>query len=275
MRKGGRPMKNTLTGATAALAFMAAIAGSARAQDAEAGKKIFRKCASCHQIGEGAKNRTGPVLTGIIGRPAGSWPGFKYSKGMQALAEKGHVWSEDEIFAWLFNPTRYLRKKTGDPRARAKMKYMLRDEQARRDVIAYLATFEGADQTGAETAPEGASSESTPTESTAPETTAQQSPAPNTAPTVKLPADPQGICVANGSPDTLVFTAETSDGSRMIDKLKPGQWFCISSEGDGTVGAFLSEDALEGCERLARKDQPEILLQYHDFDRCLWQGNSN
>ena len=258
-------MKNTLTGATAALAFIAAIAGSARAQDAEAGRKIFRKCAGCHQIGEGAKNRTGPVLTGIIGRPAGSWPGFSYSKGMQALAEKGHVWSEDEIFAWLFNPTKYLRKKTGDPRARAKMKYMLRDEQARRDVIAYLATFKSADQAGAEAAPEGTTSESA----------AQQSPAPGNAPTVKLPADPQGICVANGSPDTLVFTAETSDGSRMIDKLKPGQWFCISSEGDGTVGAFLSEDALEGCSRLARRDQPEILLQYHDFDRCLWQGNSN
>lgn len=46
--------------------------GSAMAQDAAAGEKVFIKCKACHQIGEGAKNGVGPLLNGIIGRKSGS-----------------------------------------------------------------------------------------------------------------------------------------------------------------------------------------------------------
>ena len=53
-------------------AAMCVLAVSASAGDAAKGEKTFRKCKACHQIGEGAKNRVGPQLTGVIGRTAGT-----------------------------------------------------------------------------------------------------------------------------------------------------------------------------------------------------------
>ena len=32
----------------------------------EAGEKVFRKCAACHEIGEGARNKSGPQLNGVV-----------------------------------------------------------------------------------------------------------------------------------------------------------------------------------------------------------------
>lgn len=73
------------------------------------GKKAFAKCKSCHQIGDGAKNRSGPILTGIVGAPAGAVDGFKYSKPMKAAAEGGLVWSEEELAAFLTKPRAYMK----------------------------------------------------------------------------------------------------------------------------------------------------------------------
>ena len=76
---------------------------------AAAGEKVFRKCKACHQIGEGAKNRSGPVLTGIVGAPAGAVDGFRYSKPMMAAAEGGLIWTEEEITAFLTKPKSYMK----------------------------------------------------------------------------------------------------------------------------------------------------------------------
>ena len=74
-----------------------------------AGEKVFRKCKSCHAVGEGAKNKTGPALNNIIGAAAGSVDGFKYSKPMLAAAEGGLVWSEEEMAAFLAAPKKYMK----------------------------------------------------------------------------------------------------------------------------------------------------------------------
>jgi len=58
----------------AGAAFLASM-GASVAQDAAAGEKVFMKCKICHQIGETAKNMVGPVLNGVVGRKAGSYPG--------------------------------------------------------------------------------------------------------------------------------------------------------------------------------------------------------
>jgi cytochrome c len=63
----------TLLNFSVAGAALLASAGVAVAQDAAAGEKVFSKCKICHQIGEGAKNMVGPVLNGVVGRPAGSY----------------------------------------------------------------------------------------------------------------------------------------------------------------------------------------------------------
>ncbi len=101
----------------------------------EKGKKIFKKCKSCHQIGTKAKNKTGPILTGIIGSPAGAVDGFKYSKSMKAAAEGGLVWTEEQIAAFLAKPKAYLKG--------TKMSFAgLKKEQDQLAIIEYLKSVE-------------------------------------------------------------------------------------------------------------------------------------
>lgn len=68
--------------------------------DAEAGKTVFNKCATCHQIGDGAKDALGPNLTCVAGRKAGSVETFadKYSA---ALKGAGIEWADDKLLAWM------------------------------------------------------------------------------------------------------------------------------------------------------------------------------
>ena len=76
---------------TIALTALVASAGAARAQDAAAGEHVFIKCRACHMIGEGARNMVGPSLNGIVGRPAGTFPGYSYS---DANKSSGFTWDE-------------------------------------------------------------------------------------------------------------------------------------------------------------------------------------
>jgi cytochrome c len=76
---------------------------------AEAGEKVFKKCKSCHQIGDGAKNKSGPVLNGIFDNTAGVVDGFKYSKVMRKAGEDGLVWNETELAAFLAKPKKYMK----------------------------------------------------------------------------------------------------------------------------------------------------------------------
>ena len=75
----------------------------------ESGEKVFKKCKACHQVGDGAKNRSGPVLTGIVGRAAGSVEGFKYSKPLMAMAEEGLVWDAANLQEFLAKPKAFMK----------------------------------------------------------------------------------------------------------------------------------------------------------------------
>ncbi|GGE56705.1 c-type cytochrome [Actibacterium pelagium] len=74
-----------------------------------AGEKVFKKCKSCHTVGEGAKNKTGPGLNMIVGAPVGAVDGFKYSKPMKAAAEAGQTWTEEELAAFFAAPRKYMK----------------------------------------------------------------------------------------------------------------------------------------------------------------------
>ncbi len=76
---------------------------------AAAGAKVFRKCKACHQVGDGAKNRTGPVLTDVVGRIAGTYDGFKYSKPMLAAGEDGLVWTPENLDTFLTKPKDFIK----------------------------------------------------------------------------------------------------------------------------------------------------------------------
>jgi cytochrome c len=83
------------------LALSLAAASSAQAADAAAGEKVFQKCMQCHRIGLGATNFYGPVLNGLIGRKAGTVPGYKYS---QALENSKIVWGYETLAKYLKEP---------------------------------------------------------------------------------------------------------------------------------------------------------------------------
>lgn len=75
----------------------------------EDGEKVFRKCKACHQVGDGAKNRTGPQLNGVMGRTLGALDDFRYSKTMEEMGEDGIVWAADNMAEYLTKPRDYVK----------------------------------------------------------------------------------------------------------------------------------------------------------------------
>lgn len=69
------------------------------------GDRYLMQCRACHTLEEGGSHMLGPNLHNVIGRPAGSLPGFRYSK---ALREADIVWTPRAIDAWLAEPRRFL-----------------------------------------------------------------------------------------------------------------------------------------------------------------------
>ena len=70
------------------------------AGDAEAGKKVWKKCQTCHSL-EAGKKKVGPSLAGVFDRQAGTAEGFKFSPDMIAAGESGLIWNEETIAALL------------------------------------------------------------------------------------------------------------------------------------------------------------------------------
>ena len=122
--------------AAMAVLAVAGFAGSALAQgDAAAGEKVFRKCKACHAVGDGAKNKVGPTLNGIVDNEIASVDGFKYSKAFLAKKAEGLVWTVDVLDSYLTKPKKFI--------PGTKMTYAgLKKEGDRENIIAYLMTFE-------------------------------------------------------------------------------------------------------------------------------------
>jgi len=96
--------------------------------DVTSGEKIFKKCAACHSINKGGKNKIGPALYNVVGRAVGGVDDYKYSK---ALASYGKEWTFEELNGFLLKPASYIKG--------TKMSYAgLRKEKDRASVIKYL-----------------------------------------------------------------------------------------------------------------------------------------
>ena len=96
--------------------------------DVEHGKKVFKKCSSCHMITSGGKNMIGPNLWGIIGKESGSTSGYSYSKAMAAFGKK---WNFEEINGFLIKPSAYVKG--------TKMAFAgLKNEKDRASVILFM-----------------------------------------------------------------------------------------------------------------------------------------
>jgi cytochrome c len=97
--------------------------------DPTKGAATFRQCQTCH-VKEIGVNKVGPSLAGIVGRAAGSVPGFNYSAANKG---SGITWSEQELYVYLENPKAKIPGTT--------MAFVgIKDSQKRADLIAYLKT---------------------------------------------------------------------------------------------------------------------------------------
>jgi cytochrome c len=74
---------------------------SALAQDLAAGEQSFKKCLPCHAVGEGAKNKVGPLLNGLEGRKSGTIEGFTYT---EANKNSGLTWDEAVFRDYIKDP---------------------------------------------------------------------------------------------------------------------------------------------------------------------------
>ena len=128
-------MKKTLVFAlTAFAAFSFANAAQAQDGDLAAGEKVFKKCKACHQVGEGAKKKVGPVLNNVIGAKAGAGEGFKYSAAMVEAGANGMIWTEENLQGYLEKPRTFIPKN--------KMAFAgLKKPEDRVNVIVYLKQF--------------------------------------------------------------------------------------------------------------------------------------
>lgn len=119
-----------LTIAVSALTVLALSSAAYAGGDAEAGKKVFAKCAICHSTQPG-KTTMGPSLFGVVGRHSGSLEGYSYSDAMKK-ADK--TWDEKTLDAYLTNPKALV--------PGTKMIFPgLPKEEDRENVIAYLETL--------------------------------------------------------------------------------------------------------------------------------------
>ena len=101
-----------------------------------AGERVFKKCSACHQVGENAKNRSGPQLNGIVGRTAGTAEGFRYSGVMEEAGSGGLAWDHGALAGFLADPRGYMKG--------TKMSFAgLRSDEDIAAVIAYLEAHGG------------------------------------------------------------------------------------------------------------------------------------
>lgn len=104
---------------------LAAMGTVQAAPDVLHGEQVYARCLACHAL---AYDRVGPRHCGLLGRRAGSVPGFTYS---QAMKDSRITWDEKTLDRFLAQPMKAVQGTT--------MTYDgVPDPQDRTDLIAYL-----------------------------------------------------------------------------------------------------------------------------------------
>jgi cytochrome c len=127
----GSPVSSCIRRTVIAGLLLAGSATAALAADPAAGGKIFKaQCGICHAVAAG-ENRIGPTLFGVVGRPAGTVPGFNYTADHKKL---GIAWDAATLDKYLTNPRAMVPDTS--------MVYAgLKDDAERADLVAYLETL--------------------------------------------------------------------------------------------------------------------------------------
>jgi cytochrome c len=104
--------------------------------DPARGERVFQRCFACHSVVAGEENLPGPSLRCLLGRQAGTLPGFRYSAAMiEAGAAQGLVWTRTTLDAFLADQQRLVP-------GTAMWIPPLTVPEDRRDLIDYLASVE-------------------------------------------------------------------------------------------------------------------------------------
>jgi cytochrome c len=139
-------LKSLLAGlAVAALTASAASAAECSLPaEAQAGKAVANQCKSCHVFEADKPSRpTAPNIHDIYGAAAGARKDFpKYSEGMLGAATKNTTWTDANLMDYLADPKAFLNKVNGAEVKHA-MFFQLKDEQKRKDIIAFLKAIKG------------------------------------------------------------------------------------------------------------------------------------
>ena len=125
-------MVGTIGRLALAIGAMAFMASAARASgDAKAGAQVFKQCAICHSDAKGRPNKIGPNLWGVVGRKAGTAPGFHYSAAMK---KADFSWTPEKLTAYIEHPQQVV------PGNRMPFAGLSNPAQAE-DVVAYIETL--------------------------------------------------------------------------------------------------------------------------------------
>jgi cytochrome c2 len=93
------------TGAALPIAFAVLGFAATAARAADPGEAIFKRyCMVCHAT-ESGKNKIGPSLAGILGRKAGTVPGYNYT---DANKNSGVTWDESNLDTYLTDPRKFI-----------------------------------------------------------------------------------------------------------------------------------------------------------------------
>ncbi|BBP83626.1 hypothetical protein PHLH8_32680 [Pseudomonas sp. Pc102] len=83
------------------LPVLPALADCGQAKVEQGASAFAAECSVCHAARKDAAPGMGPNLAGVIGRNAGSQPGFAYSQAMKA---RGRAWEQDGLQAFIAQP---------------------------------------------------------------------------------------------------------------------------------------------------------------------------
>ena len=127
--KVGSPLSKG--GVAAAVAIVLIFARPAYAGNAKLGQTAFTQCQMCHTNAKGGPNGVGPDLWGVVGRKAGTLPGFYYSVAVRT----SHItWTNDKLKAWIMAPYKLI---PGNRMAFAGVS----DPKQAENIVAYLDTL--------------------------------------------------------------------------------------------------------------------------------------
>ncbi len=115
----------------AASSAASGLAARLAAADPEAGRKVAKKCTSCHDLSDKKRNKVGPALWGVVGRAKASVEGYSYSTAFKGLEGD---WTYADLDAFLTKPKAFV--------PGTKMSFAgIKKPEDRANLLAYLRTI--------------------------------------------------------------------------------------------------------------------------------------